>query len=78
MAKATKLTTPTMYRGYILRPRQDGSMDMIDPLTGMWASFPTQRYAKWSATFITNIHNRFTAQPPLLHSDIPQVQGEQS
>ena len=60
MAKATKITKPTFYRNYILVPRADGSMDMIDPSNGCWATFPTQRYAKWSATFLKNINERFT------------------
>jgi len=66
----TPSLAPTIYSGYILRPRPDGGADLIAP-NGYWASFPTARYAKWSATFLTNINTRFTAQPPLAR--VPEV-----
>jgi len=66
MAKPpVKITAPTAYHGFILRPRKDGGMDLIDPETHRWAAFPTQRYAKWSATLLTNMATRFGASAPL-------------
>lgn len=59
MKKTTRITKPTKYHGYILVPRTDGAMDLLDPQTGTWAVFTTQRHAKWSATVVTNITKRF-------------------
>jgi hypothetical protein len=73
MKKPTAITAPTAYHGYILVPCK-GGMDLIDPSTGRWARFPTQRYAKWSATFITNITARFDAHIPLPAHRIPTVE----
>jgi hypothetical protein len=64
-----KITTPTLYRGFIVRPAGDG-YDLIDPSTGRWAHFPTQRYAKWSATFISNIQARFAANQPIPKGEV--------
>lgn len=71
--KQTTITHPVAYRGFILVPRKDG-FDLIDPDTGRWAHFPTQRFAKWSATFLTNISNRFAEHAPLPADKIPPVQ----
>lgn len=64
MKDTTKITTPTTYRGYIIVPRNDG-FDVVDPATNRWAHFETQRYAKWRCTFLTNLSERFQANPPL-------------
>lgn len=72
MAKPpVKITTPTLYRGFILRPRSDGGMDLIDPRTNRWAAFPTQRFAKWSASWMVNISNRFAVNEVL--DEVPVV-----
>lgn len=75
----TTVTQPMRHHSYILNPRKDDNgkivgYDLIDPLTGRWASFPTQRYAKWSSTFVHNIEARFNANPVLKSSQIPNVQ----
>ena len=78
MTKAkTTVTQPVRHNSYILAPRKDTKgkivgYDLIDPLTGRWASFPTQRYAKWSSSFTHNIQKRFDENPPL--RKIPQVE----
>jgi hypothetical protein len=64
MSKTVKITQPVNYRGFILRPHKQG-YDLIDPATGKWAHFPTQRFAKWSASFMANIQERFNAKPAL-------------
>lgn len=73
MKKSTKITVPTRHHGYILVPREGDGMDLIDPSTGQWASFPTQRYAKWSSTFITNINKRFNEHPALKAYEMPRL-----
>lgn len=70
--KTKQITQPTAYRNYTLVPRKDGTLDVVDPTTGRWANFPTQRYAKWSATLLTNLNARFGSNDPLVH--IPQPQ----
>lgn len=63
--KTTKtITLPVMYNGFIVRPTS-GGFDLIDPQTKRWAHFPTQRYAKWTASFVHNINERFAAHAPL-------------
>lgn len=71
--KQTAITRPVAYRGFIVVPRKEG-FDLVDPGTGRWAHFPTQRFAKWSATFVSNISNRFAEHPPLPADKIPHVQ----
>ena len=62
--KTTKITKPILYHGFIVRPTSDG-YDLINPQTRQWAHFPTQRYAKWSATLLHNFSTKFEAsQPP--------------
>jgi hypothetical protein len=76
MAKpSVKITAPVAYHGFILRPRSDGGMDLIDPSTHRWAAFPTQRFAKWSATFMTNITAQFNEEAPL--KKLPVVKVDQ-
>lgn len=70
-APRTRITKPIKYRDFIITPRADG-FDMIDPATGRWAYFPTQRFAKWSASFMSNIHGRMNQHPP--KKTIPPVQ----
>lgn len=72
---STKITVPTAYRGFILRPRKDGGMDLIDPSTHRWAAFPTQRFAKWSASWMVNISARFAANEVL--DEVPVVKVDQ-
>jgi hypothetical protein len=69
--KSTRIKVPTQYHGYIVVPRPKGEYDLINPTTGQWARFPTQRYAKWSATFMFNIEGRFAANRPM--EGIPKV-----
>lgn len=59
------LTKPTAYRAYILAPRTDGSVDLIDPNTGRWVRSSTPRYAKWRATFLTNLNSAFEHSSPV-------------
>lgn len=33
--------------------------DLVDPITGCWQKFPTQRAAKWSATVYARLHSGF-------------------
>lgn len=70
-AQRTRIAKPTKYRDYILAPKGDG-LDMIDPTIGRWTHFPSQRYAKWSATFMSNILARMGANPP--KRNLPEVQ----
>ena len=62
------ITKPVTYQGFILSPAGTG-FDLVDPSTGKWAHFPTQRYAKWTATFLRNLNARFGPLAP-----IPQPQ----
>lgn len=71
--KSTRIKVPTQYHGFIVVPRPKGAYDLINPDTGAWARFPTQRYAKWSATFLFNINERFSAHKPLNVFTIPEV-----
>jgi len=71
--KQTAITRPTAYRGFIITPTKTGGFDLIDPATGRWAHFETQRFAKWSSTFMTNINGRFAEHPPLPANKIPRV-----
>ena len=43
----------------VLVRRADGSVDACDPMTNTWATFATERHAKWSATVYTNLATRF-------------------
>lgn len=70
--KSTKITKPVMYNGFIVRPAS-GGFDLIDPNTKQWAHFPTQRYAKWTASFVHNINERFAAHAPL--KTLPKVEA---
>lgn len=45
---------PYLYGNYILQTRPDGSVDLIDPVTGRWINSPTQRYARWRAAIVSN------------------------
>lgn len=58
-------TQPTAYRAYILAPRKDGSVDLIEPATGRWVRSSTPRYAKWRATFLTNINEALSSSKPV-------------
>ena len=68
---AAKLTKPVQYKAYILAPRSDGSVDLIDPDSGRWVRSSTPRYAKWRATFLSNINEEFQRSAPVA---IPAVQ----
>lgn len=73
MKKSTRITKPTKYRNFILNPHaNDLGVDIIDPASGRWASFPSQRQAKWSATFMDNITTKFAAFDPI--STLPTVE----
>lgn len=69
-AKTNAITKPVMYRGFIVVPHKDG-FDLVDPGTGRWAHFPTQRFAKWAASFVTNLGERFQANDAL--DTLPEV-----
>jgi hypothetical protein len=69
----TKITKPVRYRNFIISPRNQG-FDLIDPATGRWAHFDTQRFAKWSASFISNISTRMVQHPPLPADKIPRAE----
>lgn len=69
---ATKLTKPVQYKAYILAPQKDGSVDLIDPGSGRWVRSSTPRYAKWRATFLTNLNEEFQRSAPV---KVPQVQS---
>ena len=71
MTTKTKITQPTKYRDFVLVPKANG-IDFIDPTTGRWMHFASQRYAKWSATFMSNITSRMNANAPM--RNIPQAQ----
>lgn len=43
----------------VLVRRPDGTVDVCDPKTSTWSTFPTERQAKWSATVFTNLATRF-------------------
>lgn len=70
MTTKTKITQPTKYRDFVLIPKANG-IDFIDPTTGRWMHFVSQRYAKWSATFMSNITAQMGANTPRRH--IPQA-----
>ena len=63
-------TRPIKYAGFIIAPRQRG-YDLIDPASGAWAHYPSQRYARWSATFLRNTALRFGKETPL--SVLPEI-----
>lgn len=67
----SKLTKPVQYKAYILAPQKDGSVDLIDPTSGRWVRSSTPRYAKWRATFLTNLNEEFQRSAPVV---VPQVQ----
>lgn len=67
----TQATKPYRYGGFVLIPRADGSQDLIDPATGRWINLPTQRYARWTASIVSNFHTRLQQQTPLRPSAIP-------
>lgn len=69
---AAKLTKPVQYKAYILAPRSDGSVDLIDPASGRWVRSSTPRYAKWRATFLSNINEEFQRSAPVA---VPAVQS---
>lgn len=73
-ASKTTITKPVMYRQFIITPSKKGGFDLIDPATGRWAHFETQRFAKWSSTFMTNINERFDQNAALPASKIPHVE----
>lgn len=54
---------PYLYGSYILSTRENGSVDLIDPATGRWVNSPTQRFARWRATFLANITDQMYGQP---------------
>lgn len=75
MATKPKTATtlkPYAYNGFILRRNADGTTDVINPATRQWATFPTQRYARWAATFTHNLSARFDAHQPL--KTLPKVE----
>jgi hypothetical protein len=67
-----RLTKPVQYKAYILAPQKDGSVDLIDPDSGRWVRSSTPRYAKWRATFLSNINEEFQRSAPV---KVPQVQS---
>lgn len=71
MKTATKITKPVMYRQFIITPTKNGGFDLIDPATGRWAHFETQRFAKWAASFVTNFGKRFQTNNAL--DTLPEV-----
>jgi hypothetical protein len=73
-AKTNAITKPVMYRQFIIAPTKTGGFDLIDPATGRWAHFETQRFAKWSSSFLSNINDRFTQNAALPASKIPHVE----
>lgn len=62
---------PYLYGGYVLQTRPNGSVDLIDPVTGNWVNSPTQRYARWRASVVSNFLAQLNAttdawgMPPL-------------
>ena len=42
----------------IIVSRHDG-VDVIDPTTGQWRTFPSMRSAKWSATIFSRLAREF-------------------
>lgn len=70
-AKTNAITKPVMYRQFIITPTKGGGFDLIDPATGKWAHFETQRFAKWSSSFLSNINARFSENKSL--TCIPEV-----
>ena len=73
--KTKPLTQPTAYRAYILAPQKDGSVDLIDPNTGRWIRSSTPRYAKWRATFLTNIHTAMASSSPVPVPNLTNTQN---
>jgi hypothetical protein len=62
MAKVNKQGKPLpavfMHGKCVLVRRRDG-VDVCAPDTGTWATFKTERHAKWSATLYTNLSEKF-------------------
>lgn len=55
---------PYLYAGYVLQTRPNGSVDLIDPDTGNWVNSPTQRYARWRASVVSNFLAQLNAGGP--------------
>lgn len=48
-AKTNVITKPVMYRQFVITPNKKGGFDLIDPATGRWAHFETQRFTQNAA-----------------------------
>lgn len=62
----------------IIVQRNDG-VDVIDPTTGHWRTFPTMRSAKWSATVFSRLAAEFghtTADATLIEATINQCKED--
>jgi len=62
-AKLTQPKPPVFtHAKFVLVRRPDKSVDVCDPTTRTWATFKTERLAKWSATIYSNLSERFGHQ----------------
>lgn len=60
MTKKTKPAPRVFKHGQcVLVRRPDGAVDVCDPTTNTWCTFPTQRQAKWSASVYSNLATKF-------------------
>lgn len=59
----TKKHTPALFKHArcIVFIRKNDEVDLIDPVTGRWQTFPTTRSAKWHGTVWTRLQAGFGA-----------------
>jgi hypothetical protein len=58
---------PFTHNGFLVWEHTHGTTDLINPINGAWATFPTKRFAKWSATFMHNMNKKFKTNTPTAH-----------
>ena len=67
---ATKqITTPVAHKLCIITPAKKG-FDVINPSTGHWAHYTSQRSAKWWASVWSSAQERFDVSRP---REVPEV-----
>lgn len=73
MSRVKQITHPTRYAQAIITPAA-GGFDLINPQTGRWSHFPTQRAAKWWASVWSSVNEQFATSTI---REIPQVEDSQ-
>jgi hypothetical protein len=58
---------PFTHNGFLVWEHTNGTTDLINPINGAWATLPTKRFAKWSATFMHNMNNKFKSSLLITH-----------